>query len=170
MAANRITYWTLGLMSAAALINGLLAGGNVDRALVAMPAWRHVGPVGWAEFSKSADLGNGQLLYPVMAISGTIVTIIAAVLFLRENNSPRHTGWPLFLAAALMLAALPFSLKATPFMLSLRHINSEDVIALGRAFSGFEFWGRLQGVFHIAGFCANIWSLVAFGQRTGTVQ
>jgi hypothetical protein len=31
---------------AATFINGLLASGNINRNLVDMPAWRHVGPLG----------------------------------------------------------------------------------------------------------------------------
>ena len=74
-------YWVLGLMIAGAIINGFLAGGNVDRALVAMPAWRHVGPVAWADFSRYADLGNGQILYPLMAVGGTMTSVLSAALF-----------------------------------------------------------------------------------------
>ena len=40
----------------ATLVSGLLAGFNLDRALVAMPAWNAVGAVAWAEFSRRADL------------------------------------------------------------------------------------------------------------------
>jgi hypothetical protein len=34
---------TYALISAATVLDGFLAGGNVDRALVQMPAWRQVG-------------------------------------------------------------------------------------------------------------------------------
>lgn len=34
---------TCGLITAATIFNGVLARGNIDRALVQMPAWRKVG-------------------------------------------------------------------------------------------------------------------------------
>jgi hypothetical protein len=126
-------------MIAATIINGLLAGGNVDRALIAMPAGHQTGLVGWADFSRNADLGNGQVVYPVMAISGTMLSITVFILFLWAGRSSRCATLPLFLAAALMLVSLPVSFKTAPFMLSPRHISNEDVAALGHAFEGFEF-------------------------------
>jgi hypothetical protein len=57
------------LLIAAAFVSGLLAGGNIDRAFVAMPAWQEVGATNWAEFSRHADLGNGMWLYPIEAIA-----------------------------------------------------------------------------------------------------
>ena len=166
MINSKSRYWILGLIIAATIINGLLAGGNVDRALVAMPAWHHTGFVGWADFSRNADLGNGQMVYPLMAISGTVLSITVFMLFLWAGRSPRCAALPIFIAAALMLLSLPISFKAAPFMLSLRHIGNEDVAALGHAFAGFEFWGRLQGVLHVAAFCANLWSIAAFSRNS----
>jgi hypothetical protein len=54
---------TSNLLVAATFIGGLLAGGNVDRAFVAMPAWEHVGAIAWGQFSRHADLGNRLVLY-----------------------------------------------------------------------------------------------------------
>ena len=153
--------WSLGILISTAVINGLLSGGNVDRALVAMPAWRQTGPLAWAQFSLYADLGNGSFLYPAMAISATLAIVAAAVLFLCSGSSPRNARVSVVLAAVLMVAALPFSLKAAPFMLGIRHVDPANVTALAHAFSGFEFWGRLQGIFHVASFCVNVWAISA---------
>jgi hypothetical protein len=165
MLNNKTGVWMLGLIIAATILNGLLAGGNVDRALVAMPAWHQTGLTGWADFSRNADLGNGRAVYPIMAISGTLLTLAAFLVFLRTGRSPRRAMWPLFIAAALMLVSLPVSFKAAPFMLSLRHVSNDDVAALGTAFAGFEFWGRLQGILHVAAFCANLWSIAAVSRH-----
>ena len=43
---------------AATLVNGPLASGNFNRAFVDMPARRRVGVLGWAAFSRQADLGG----------------------------------------------------------------------------------------------------------------
>jgi len=48
----------------ATLADGLLAGGDIDRWIVGMPAWEAVGVAGWANYSRLADLGNGFVLYP----------------------------------------------------------------------------------------------------------
>jgi hypothetical protein len=56
------THRTRILLVLALLFSGLLAGGNIDRAFVTMPAWQQVGVTAWAEFSRCADLGNGLVL------------------------------------------------------------------------------------------------------------
>jgi len=155
----------LALILAATILDGLLSGGNVDRLLVATPAWHQLGLSAWAEFSRYADLGNGVVVYPAMALGGTAASVLAAILFVSEMRSVRGVGLPIALAAVLMLVALPFSLLATPFMLSLRHMDAGNLPALTSAFSGAHYWGRLQGVFHVAAFFANLWSIAAFAGR-----
>ena len=166
MASNKTAAGMLCLIVLATVIDGLLSGGNVDRAIVAMPAWRQVGPLGWADFSRHADLGNGQFFYPAMAIGGTIISVAAAVL-LKWTGRPYRDTAPIVIAAGLMVAALPISFKAAPYMVSLHHISNNDGPGLMRAFLGFEYWGRLQGSFHVAAFCANLWSLVTFSRDNG---
>ena len=58
------------LLILAIFISVFLAGGNIDRAFVAMPAWEEVGAIAWAEFSRYADLGNGLIFYPLEALVG----------------------------------------------------------------------------------------------------
>jgi len=157
---NLMKSWILGLVIVAAALNGLLAGGNVDRALVAMPAWRQVGTTGWAEFSRHADLANGQWVYPALAFGGTLTSVIAAILCAWAWRRDRRAVVPVALAAVLMLVSLPVSFQAIPYMQSLRHISNDDPAALVRAFSGFEFWGRFQGILHVMAFGANLWSLI----------
>lgn len=161
MTKLKTSTWILGLTVAAAIVNGLLAGGNVDRALVAMPAWREVGLSNWADFSRHADLGRGQIIYPVLAIGGTLLSLSAAVLFVCRYGRPRGALWMIVAGAALMLVSLPISFKAAPFMLSLRHVGNADTVALGRAFDGFEFWGRGQGILHVLAFAANLAAMIA---------
>jgi hypothetical protein len=75
------------LLILATLISGLLAGGNVDRAFVAMPAGQQVGAIAWAEFSRHADLGNGLVVYPIEAFAGALLTLAAAITFHRDRNA-----------------------------------------------------------------------------------
>jgi len=161
MTKLKTSTWILGLTVAAAVVNGLLAGGNVDRALVAMPAWREVGLSHWADFSRHADLGRGQLIYPAMAIGGTLFSLSAAILFGWLHGRPHGALWLVVAGATLMIVSLPISFKAAPFMLSLRHINDSETVALSRAFDGFEFWGREQGILHVLAFGANLGAMIA---------
>jgi hypothetical protein len=47
---------TRRIVVAATLVDCILAGANVNRAVVEMPAWQRTGPVAWAAFSRHADL------------------------------------------------------------------------------------------------------------------
>lgn len=160
MVNGKKTYVLVGVTIAATMLNGFLTGGNVDRSFVAMPAWQQVGFATWATFSRHADLGTGQLLYPFMAFGGTLLTLLAAILVKTTGTQRWKRILPFFLAAICMVVSLPFSFKATPFMLSLRHIDNQNTVVLQQAFLGFEYWGRLQGFFHLVAFCCNLWSLI----------
>jgi hypothetical protein len=143
----------------ATLANGLLAGGDVDRWLVGMPAWQPVGVVGWANYSRFADLGNGFVLYPILAIGGTLLSLAAVVIFMRQGKHERVVAIPVYAAAALAVAGLLNTFKAAPFMLSLGHIGNGDVASLQHAFDGFRLWGGVRTVLQTLAFGANLWSL-----------
>jgi hypothetical protein len=159
--------WPLLLIAIAAFTTGLLAGGNVDRLLVATPAWEEVGLNGWADFSRVADLGHGQIVYPLMALGSTALAALAAIIVIRNRSFSRGALLPVGLSAAFMILALPFSLKAVPFMQSLRAIHDGDMAALGAAFSGAQFWGRLQGYLHVAAFCSQLWAIAVLARLGG---
>jgi hypothetical protein len=153
---------------AAAFTNGLLAGGNVDRLLVATPAWEQVGLTGWADFSRAADLGHGQIFYPAIALGSTALAVLAVASLMRKPTGRRDILVSVGLSAGFMIIALPFSLKAVPFMQSLRSIHDGELAALKQAFAGAHFWGGFQGYFHIAAFCSELWAVAAlarFGDR-----
>ena len=147
------------LIVSATVANGLLAGGDVDRWLVGMPAWQSVGVVGWANYSRLADLGNGLVLYPILAIGGTLLSLAAVVVFIRQSKHERIVAIALFAAAAFAVAGLLITFKAAPFMLSLRHIGDEDVTSLEHAFDGFALWGGVRTGLQSLAFGANLWSL-----------
>jgi hypothetical protein len=149
----------------AALANGLIAGGDIDRWLVGMPAWQSVGILAWANYSRSADLGNGFVLYPILAIGGTMFSLAAIVVFIREGKHECLVVIPAYAAAALAVAGLLMTLKAAPFMLSLGHIGNEDVASLQRAFDGFKLWGGIRTVLQALAFGANLWSLAVIAKH-----
>ncbi len=149
----------------ATLANGLLAGGDVDRWLVGMPAWQPIGVVGWANYSRLADLGNGLVLYPILAIGGTLLSLAAAATFMRQAKHERFVAIPVYVAAALAGGGPLMTFKAAPFMLSLRHIGNEEVASLQHAFDGFRLWGGVRTVLQTLAFGANLWSLAAIAKH-----
>ena len=149
------------LIVAATLLHGILAGVTVDRILVGLPAWHEVGVVAWANYSRSADLGNGLLLYPALAIGGALFSLGAVVSLILQPTRRRSVTIAIYVAAVLALAGLLLTFKAAPFMLSLRTIGNEDVTHLQLAFNGFWFWSVIRSVMQVLAFVGNVWSLVA---------
>ncbi len=150
----------IGFIVAATVLGGFLAGANLDRMVIQMPAWRQTGVKCWAEFSRHADLRRGFYVYPPEAIGMTILNVLAAISFYYDKAAPKAAGLPIYLAAVLALAGLLTTLKAAPHVLSLRRIG-DDPDALLRAFLGFWYRGNVRAVFQIAAFLATVWALVA---------
>ncbi|HEV2356360.1 MAG TPA: hypothetical protein VGZ23_01925 [bacterium] len=150
------------LIAAATLVNGLLASGNINRNLIDMPAWRHVGPLGWAAFSWHADLGRtAMILYPGEAFAGVILSVAVAAMFRRDRTAPRVAAIRVYAAALLTIGGLLFTIKAALVMLSVRHLGN-DPVALQRAFDGFEFRGWWRGVCQCSAYLASFWALLAW--------
>jgi hypothetical protein len=145
------------LLVAAAMLSGLLAGGNVDRAIVAMPAWEQVGAPAWAEFSRHADLANGLLLYPFEAIGGFLLILAATVGLHFDRAATGQESLPFYGAVVLSAGGLLSTLKAAPIMLSIERLS--DPAALQGALDGFRFWGDIRGVFQVLAFLVTVWGL-----------
>lgn len=155
---------TRALFVAATMLSGLLAGGNVDRAIVAMPAWDQVGTSAWAEFSRHADLGNGLVLYPLEAIGAFLLIVFTTVSLYFDRAVKTSIMLPLCSAVVLAAAGLLCTLKAAPIMLSVGHLG--DPASLRQAFDGFRFWGDIRGAAQVLAFFATVWALaVVFGLR-----
>jgi len=151
------------LLMAATLFGGLLAGGNIDRGFVAMPAWEQVGSVAWGEFIRHADLGNGLFLYPLEAFGATLLTLAAAISFYFDRLASPKAAVPLYSAALFCVAGLIFTIKAAPLMLGIRDIN--EPAALQIAFEGFRYWGNIRGMCQVLAFASQIWALAVLHRR-----
>lgn len=151
---------TRNLIIAATILDSVLAGATLDRGVVGFPAWRYLGVRSWAAYSRHADMGTGIFFYPGLAIGGSILSIAAALNHLREEPAPGAAAIPIYGAAALALSGLLMTLKAGPFMLSVR-VSGDDERKLQYAFDGLYFWSALRGALQIGAFLANLWSLVA---------
>ncbi len=155
---------THALMVAATMLDAMVAGTGLDRVVVQMPAWTKLGPQAWAAYSRHADLGNGLILYPTLAISGCVLSIAAAISCARRGRGAQEGALPAQVAAVLTLCGLLLTIKAAPIMLSLRSLG-RDSGALQGAFDGFDWWGRWRSVVQFGAFAANLWSVAVFGQH-----
>jgi hypothetical protein len=152
---RRIRYLTV----AAAVLAGFLAGTAIDRELVTYPAWKFIGPLAWAEFSRHADLGSGVLVYASGAIGCTLLTIAATAALWRDRRGGGAAAIFLCAAAGLEIAALLLTLKAAPVMFGIR--DTTEPADLARAFDAFRFWDFWRGASQVAAFIALVLALAA---------
>lgn len=152
----------------AIVTSGFLAGLNIDRALVAMPAWHQVGANAWAEFSHHADLGNGRILYPLEAFGSLLLTLAAAIGFHIDRRVPRAATVLLDAAVLFLIGGLAFTAKAAPVMLDIEHMS--DPAALQHAFEEFWYWGNLRGACQLLAFIAQTAALGMLWRRDDPVQ
>jgi hypothetical protein len=140
------------------LLGGITAA--LNRTLVEMPAWHRLGAGAWATFSRMADLGNGEILYPLVGIGGTASILAAAIVFRLSTRRSWSVALPLYGTALMAVCGLLTTTQAAPIMLSLHRIG-DDPTALRQAFEGFYRWDSIRAVFGAIGYCAEIWALVA---------
>lgn len=82
------------LIIAATMVSGLFSFG-LDRALVAADAWRHIGVLAWADYSRHPDLENGLVVYPIGAILCWALVFVAALAYRLDRSAPRQVGLPI---------------------------------------------------------------------------
>ncbi len=116
---------TWGFLTVATLFGAFLAGGNLDRIVVQMPAWRHEGSSEWAAYSRHADLGNGLYFYPPLAFGGAFFSIGGLVAYSMDVTVPFAAFLPIILAIVLSISGLLFTIKAAPQMLKLRRSGND---------------------------------------------
>jgi hypothetical protein len=143
------------------VVIGAFGGAIVDRAVVATPAWRQLGPAAWAAYSAHADLGNGLIVYPIYGIGLAMLTIAAAISYRLDVGAPRPAGPPIYLAALSAIGVIATTIKAAPIMLGVPDLDT-DTIALQNAFDQFTFWGvYIRGALGTLALLASIWALAA---------
>jgi hypothetical protein len=136
--------------------------GSLNRTLVEMPAWRHLGVQAWATFSRGADLGNGRILYPLAGIGGLVLILAAAIVFRAAPRRPWFVAVPVYGAALMAIGVILTTTQAAPIMLSLHRIG-DDPRALHQAFEGFYRWDSIRAVIGMLEGFLEIWALVALG-------
>jgi hypothetical protein len=117
-----------GIVAAAIVTIGLLAGLSVFRSLVELPAWEKINLSGFYEYVRAADLGRGLILYPLIGIVAALLTVLAAIDgYLDGVNSTMMIL--LWISLILAIAQSITMTRAAPNMLSLRSApnNPESV-------------------------------------------
>jgi hypothetical protein len=158
---------TLSLVLLATTFNAPLFG-TLNRAIVDFAAWRKLGAVAWADYSRRADLGPGLVLYPVEAIGGIAFTLAALVNYYLDGRTPRSAAAPLYVAALGTVGGLLLTRQAAPKMLSLRRIAADDTASLQQVFDAFTFWSYLRLLAQAGAWLANLWSLITIATRDTT--
>ena len=115
------------LLGIATAINGLLAGLNMDTALVKLPTRRRIGAVAYATFARGNDLGNGLLVYPLLGIGAALLTVLTT-LFAFISQGGVEVLFPLSLATLLSLLHTVATTRAAPLMLSLKNTPDDEVL------------------------------------------
>ena len=160
---------TLGLVVAATVVGGLFSS-LLDRALVATPAWRQLGAQAWADYSRDADLGTGDIVYPIGGILLWALVFAAAVSQRLDHSAPRSAGLPIYLAALSSIGAIIATIIAAPVMQGVSSLGN-DPIALQSAFDRFTLWGvYIRGVFFALSFLCTLWALVVTSRDTASAR
>ncbi len=138
---------------------GGLFGSLLDRALVATSAWRQLGVHAWADYSRRADLGPGDIFYPVGGILLWALIFAAAVSQRLDRSALRKAGLPIYLAALFSIGAIIATIVTAPVMQSVGSLGN-DTVALQSVFGRFTLWGvYIRGVFFALSFLCTVWAL-----------
>lgn len=150
----------LGLVIVQQVLENVI--GTMNRTLVEMPAWRHLGVEAWAAFSRGADLGNGRIIYPIAGMGGLALILAAAIVFRLGSRRPWFVAIPVYGSALMAICVMLTTTQAAPVMLSLHRIGN-DPRALQQAFDGFYRWDSIRAIVGTLEGCLEIWALVALG-------
>jgi hypothetical protein len=144
-------------LTIACIFSGLLAGGDIYRYLIEVPAWRHLDMISWREYSRHADLGNGIFLFPFEAVVAAAMLLMASISVLKSKSPFKTIALPVHLATIFSLAGLALTFLAAPIMLRLRTIGNDPEM-IRQTFDNFHFWGLLRCVAQVLSFFACVWA------------
>jgi Domain of unknown function (DUF1772) len=148
----------IALIALATAVNGLLAGLNVDTALVKLPARRRIGAVAYATFARGNDLGNGLFVYPLLGISAALLTVLATALAYAERSRV-EVLLLLSLASLLSLVHTFATTRAAPVMLSLKDTLDDEALLTAKL-DRFTRWHAVRATFQVLAFFVLLWVLV----------
>ncbi len=148
---------TLTLLAAAA--NGLLAGLSLEVALVKLPSRHRIGPVAYAAFAREADLGNGRVVYPAVAIGAALLTF-AATLAAYLGRSGTSATLPLSIASLASVLHFVATARAAPIMLGIGRAPDDPGVLQPRL-DAFARWHGVRAVLQVLTFFVLLWALAS---------
>lgn len=148
---------TLTLLAAAA--NGLLAGLSMEVALVKLPSRRRIGPVAYAAFARGADLGNGRVVYPAVAVGAALLTFAATLAAFLGRSAANAT---LSLSVASVTSVLHFAAtaRAAPIMLGIGRAPDDPGVLQPRL-DAFARWHAVRAALQVLTFFVLLWALAS---------
>ena len=147
----------ISLLALATAVNGLLAGLNVDTALVKLPARRRIGVVAYATFARGNDLGNGLVVYPLLGVGAALLTVLATALAFVER-SPMEVLLLLSLASLLSILHTFATTRAAPVMLSIKDTPDDEALLTAKL-DRFASWHTVRATFQVLAFFVLVWAL-----------
>ena len=165
---------TLWLVVAATVVGGLF-GSLLDRALVATEAWRHLGVHAWADYSRHADLGPGDIVYPIGGILWWAL-IFAAAVAQSLDRSASTQGRTAHLPGCAVFDRCHHRHDHRRPHHAKRRFRRKRHVALQSAFNRFTLWGvYIRGVLFALTFLCTVWALTvtsrhAVGARSGAIN
>ena len=146
----------LTLAIAATVLSGLFGGMGLQKLVVELPARKRIGPKAFAQYARSADLGNGLYVYPSVAVISAVTTIAAFVSALR-SHTPSPAVTLLGVASGAALGVLAMTIFAAPKMLSVPRVGDEATLA--GLFDDFVRYSWPRGVFMWLQFALLLWAV-----------
>jgi hypothetical protein len=150
---------TLGLLLAALIANGLLAGASLDQSIKQLPARRRIGVVAFSEYSKAGDLGPGVAWYAALGIGSAALTVIAVAVGLVTRPGPQLAA-ALGLSLALTVAHSFVTTRAAPTNHS-QQAAAGDADRLEAIFDRFERWQTARAALQLLTLLSVGWALAA---------
>lgn len=145
----------------ATLVNGVLAGINLDRYIVQVPAFRRLSIEHWVEYARLADLRTGLVWYPLLAATSLLTILVADWLYLADLSLLPGAGRPMALTTIFVAGGVISTVGAAPTLLRLRAAPSAgDSRAV---FTRFHRWGLFRAACQTLAFPASLWALVRLG-------
>ena len=149
-----------GLLVAATVLNGILAGGSLIKSVVELPARRIIGLPAMAAFHRAADLQTGFLIYPALGLGAPALTIALGTTFALDRGVSTTAASFAYFTAALSAAHVFATTRAAPNLLILRSGIPEETV-LGQVYRGFTQWQTVRAILQVATFLAVVLALAS---------
>lgn len=149
------------LAAGSVLFGGLLAGVTLNRALVQLPAWRRIGVVAWADFTRAETFGIGAIFYPTLGLAALLLTVGTAVAYKFDREQQLARSAPIYAAATLAIVwAVVTRMVLVPQLFALNKAE-DNIVKLRHIFVTVLFASAINDILHVVAFALSLWALIA---------